>query len=130
MNAKHTQGPWELHGRAVYTADKRKHWVKNRDARQTYIAQVRARHDSEIGSRVDDVEDNPVSEQEAEANARLISAAPELLEALSRLLLTVEDIGSHGPGETRDELIEMMHKDNSGLLRSARVALAKAKGQL
>jgi len=85
MNAKHTPGPWELHGRAVYTADKRKHWIENRDRRAVYVAQVRARHDSEIGCHVDDVEDNPVCEQEAEANARLISAAPELLAALESI---------------------------------------------
>ena len=122
MNAKHTPGPWAIYGRAIYTADKRKHWIENRDRRAVYVAQVRARHDSEIGCHVDDVEDNPVCEQEAEANARLISAAPDLLEALERML------------ETAERLKEQVdyHEGFSGEYQSfkmARAALAKAKGQ-
>lgn len=125
-NGKHTPGPWERHGRAIYTADKRPHWVTGRDRRAVYVAQIRARHDSEIGERVDDIKDNPVEESEADANADLISAAPDMLEALRRLALVVEDIGAHGPGATRDEIIERMHRDDSGVLRQARAAIRKA----
>lgn len=90
-NGKHTPGPWERHGRAVYTADKRPHWLTGRDRRAVYVAQIRARHDSEIGERVGDIEDNPVEESEAYANADLIAAAPDMLEACREAMALLED---------------------------------------
>jgi len=62
------------------------------------------------------------------ANARLISCAPEMFEALVRLLLEVESICAHGAGETRDELLERLHMDWDGKLRAARMVITKAKG--
>jgi hypothetical protein len=63
-------------------------------------------------------------------NARLIAAAPELLEALRRLALAVESIASHEPGATRDEMIERLHIGYENQLIAARAAIAKAKGNL
>lgn len=110
---QHTPGPWVAHGRAVFTADKRKHWIERRDRRAVYVAQVRARHDAEIGERCDDIEDNPVDEDEANANARLISAAPELLEALRYIVDYDGPTGSWDPDKARN---------------MARAAIAKATG--
>lgn len=53
------------------------------------------------------------SEQEAEANARLIVAAPDLLSALEGLLLAYSDPGN--TGSTHDEKVE-----------AARAAISKA----
>lgn len=112
MTGKHTPGPWEAHGRAVYTADKRKHWVEGRDRRAVYVAQIRARHDAEIGERCDDITDNPVGEDEANANARLISAAPDMLKALRSAvaLLTDPDAGEGEANETLAELEAAIRK--------------------
>lgn len=110
---EHTPGPWVAHGRAVFTADKRKHWIESRDARAVYVAQIRARHDAEIGEPVGDIEDNPVDEYEANANARLISAAPELLEALRYFVDYDGPTGSWDPNKARN---------------MARAAIAKANG--
>ncbi len=116
MTGKHTPGPWERDGRSVYTSDKRPHWVTGRDPRAVYIAQARARHDSEIGERVDDIEDNPVEESEATANARLISAAPDMLEALRSAvaLLTDPDAGEDEANETLAELEAAIRKATGG----------------
>ena len=62
------------------------------------------------------------------ADVRLISCAPEMLEVLVRLLLEVESICAHGAGETRDELLERLHRDWDGRLRAARMVITKAKG--
>ena len=63
------------------------------------------------------------------ANARLISCAPEMLEALTRLLNEIESICAHESGATRDELLERLHMDWDGKLRAARSIISKAKGQ-
>jgi hypothetical protein len=62
------------------------------------------------------------------ANARLISCAPEMLDALTRLLNEIESICAHGAGATRDELLERLHMDWDGRLRAARAAISKATG--
>jgi len=62
------------------------------------------------------------------SDVRLISCAPEMFEALVRLLLEVESICAHGAGETRDELLERLHMDWDGKLRAARMVITKAKG--
>ena len=81
---KHTQGPWLVEGRAVYAL--------NDDGYNRFSALVQDAH---------------TPGDELEANARLIAAAPELLEALECLL-------------------EMGHAKAGDL---ARAALAKARGE-
>lgn len=87
MSAGHTPGPWETshdgHG-GIYVGDK--------NGRQVGFVSLRS---------------------EQEANARLIAAAPELLEALRDLLADYD--GSIEPGE-------------SALIDKARAAIAKVKG--
>ena len=53
--------------------------------------------------------------EEAKANAQLIAAAPELLEALERLLLRCEEI--------------LPSYDAKDVIEPARAAIAKAKGE-
>lgn len=63
--------------------------------------------------------------EEAKANARLIAAAPDLLEALKRLLPHtdwLEDEGPIGTGWKSDELVSV--------IQNARAAIAKATGEL
>jgi len=88
--AKHTAGPW----RAC-----RDHTVVSKKA---LIADCRA--------------NDSITVEEAAANARLIAASPELLEALDTLVRSVEWIG----GEYSNELSEE--------IRTARAAIAKAEG--
>lgn len=83
MNRQHTPGPWTL-GES---------WISD-----DHIA-IDAPSHGELASVVISMEDaNPGEQfQELEANARLIAAAPELLEALDMLLrATVDDDLSHG----------------------------------
>jgi hypothetical protein len=65
--AKHTPGPWAAHGCAVYTAD---NWSEGRNLGGLLVAVASP---AEADSQPQD---------EDLANARLIAAAPELLEAL------------------------------------------------
>lgn len=109
MTGKHTPGPWDVAGEQTGVTE-------YSETRHIY-----AQADKSAGG-TGCVACVPSSS----ANARLISAAPELLDALRRLALAVEDIGAHGPGATRDEIIERMHRDDSGVLRSARMAILKA----
>lgn len=70
MATQHTPGPWEMHyDHDGYTVNKETHEY---DGLSAYIARV-----------FDDVGDP--GEEEGEANARLIAAAPDMLAALVRL---------------------------------------------
>lgn len=73
-NAKHTPGPWDLHKNGVY--------VTAKDAFGRLIAQS--------------FTSDAVEEAEAKANAHLIAAAPDLLEALEALTKTVEMLHEDG----------------------------------
>jgi hypothetical protein len=69
------------------------------------------------------VEDNPASESEAEANARLISAAPDLLAALEAHDAYMLATGFNGPDESS------LHPRAAANWRNVRAAIAKAKGE-
>lgn len=58
MKAKHTPGPWTVRSTCIYTADEHEDWVASCGNGQVARQQIN------------------------KANARLIAAAPELLEAL------------------------------------------------
>lgn len=62
-------------------------------------------------------------------NENITSAAPELFAALKSLTLEIESILSHEAGKTRDQLMERLHMDYDGKLRSARLAISKANGR-
>lgn len=63
-----------------------------------------------------------------ESNARLIAAAPELIDACKRLLAMIETRGLRG--ETREPGLEFtMRKDISNVLDEARNAIVKAEGR-
>ncbi len=99
MDAKHTPGPWHAGGfgnTIIYAADG---WA---------VADVKVYHDRHNGY------------EEMQANASLISAAPELLDALESFL-RAPSVGSGGPGSSTIVVQEFN-------LRAARAAIAKAKG--
>lgn len=103
-NAKHTPGPW-THRQAYTTGEP--------------VEQVIQRG-TEVLSSVHDLGND--RRDEHDANARLIAAAPELLEALE----TIADVplkGEEGAGRGLDR------HDASGFIRIARAAIAKATGE-
>jgi hypothetical protein len=74
VNAKHTPGPWEVDhagygSRAGFVVDE--YFVRHRDVADNVA----------IASDIVD----PATQKPSEANARLIAAAPELLQALQAL---------------------------------------------
>ncbi len=97
--AEHTPGPWRSTG---FEYEPEAGWFvrEARDSRYLAIASVRCTYRET---------------EEIEANARLIAAAPELLEALERALIFI--------GNTEDEF-----GDNLECGDIARAAIAKARG--
>lgn len=91
--SKHTQGPWVVNGQAIETDEK---W-------STLIAHAY------------DERDNGPAEPMASANARLIAAAPEMLEALRK---TRAALGEASRGDIR----------YTPLLLEADAAIRKATG--
>ena len=116
MNPTHTPGPWTVYRPA--TADT---CYEGGCAPAT----IRAACGIHVATMPGDRE---CWNRRKEANARLISCAPEMLGALGRLLNEVESICAHGAGETRDELLERLHMDWDGKLRAARMVISKVKG--
>ena len=111
MKTQHTPGPWKIDGGGNKVSSNSK-----------LIAHVYGHLEngrpSDIAWSIEDRD-----------NARLIGAAPELLAALERAKRVLEDLGSHAPGATRDEIIERMHMGHDGILREIGSCIAKAKGQ-
>jgi hypothetical protein len=107
MKAKHTPGPWTL------TADGAGWYIECSPERGHSVAYIRA----EIGE-----EDPDTSDDEKEANARLIAAAPELLDALIALLGVAP---SKAPGAG---LIVGAEEKHANALQAARAAIKKATG--
>ena len=99
MSAKHTPGPWEAIGNLVRSP------MDKESGSGVQLAECADRYYQKVNS------------DEAKANARLIAAAPELLEALVLLLrytLACE---------------AMMNVKPAGQIEIARSALAKATGE-
>jgi hypothetical protein len=93
MTSKHTTGPWKCDGLDI----------------MAYAEQH--------GQTIAHVQPSlPQFQAEVIANARLIAAAPDLLEALEGLLAVAVEVGELPP--------------DFGQTRAARAALAKAKGEL
>ncbi len=117
---KHTPGPWKLIDEArnpLYTKHADPHAVDSTDAyagtmhHVWYIAG--SAHDSDfVADVITDIR------PEGEANARLIAAAPELLEACKELEL-----------RTRDFIAGSLVVFPTALLPQVRAAIAKATGE-
>lgn len=91
MSTKHTPGPWMIAGKTVYAL--------NEDGYNRFSALVQDAH---------------TKESELVANARLIAAAPELLEALQMLT---------------DHVNRYIYGDDDVLVSNARYAIRKALGE-
>lgn len=89
----HTPGPWERHEAGAIVGPKL-------DDKPVWLRPVIARFETGV----------------KEADARLIAAAPELLEALEFTLAALEDIFGK-------------NKADVGAINTARAAIAKARGQ-
>lgn len=122
MTTKHTPGPWEVHSGSVYaSADESRP-----------IADMRR---DETAAKAE------IWPTERDANARLIAAAPDLLEAL-RAFLRAPSVGSDGPGSSTIVVQSFVLQDASDAIakatgekmpqytdRHARAAIAKATGE-
>jgi len=90
MKTKHTKGPWEIRDgtTVVSLSEKQKRW--NNYAGNPAIICVLHEEIEDLG---------PIDLENYQANARLIAAAPELLEALEELCNLVDDIiqGNYKP---------------------------------
>ena len=97
----HTKGPWTVETRSIVAIEAADHCGP--------IAEIRARLDLPACDRA--------VEETRQANAALIAAAPDLLEALLRLV---------GDVDLAEVDLESPDRDN---LEFARQAIAKAKGE-
>jgi hypothetical protein len=109
---KHTPGPWRLGALQSYDGYTgqpfRNVWAGQGDA-----ATVTARAMRSEGAMTNDVD----------ADARLIAAAPEMLEALNELLPRIENFEDRGPyGEG------WQSKELEAAINAVRAAIAKATG--
>ena len=105
MEAKHTPGPWVIADGGPIIADS-----------QNMIAVTLDMFDSneDLSTWIQ----TRVTRPEREANARLIAAAPELLEALEELVTALDYAVTRRSRARRDAAV-----------KSARAAIAKARGE-
>lgn len=115
MNTKHTPGPWR-------TLAKNPRKIVTAETRHTIVASCYTDASNGPGLRTKQSAGSPPRE-DAEANARLIAAAPELLEALESCRLYIEGVAEFnglaitGPGTLAKTVNE------------ARAAITKATGK-
>ena len=104
---KHTPGPWISDGETIdlfdFELENRRFWISADGMVIGYV--------DGFGNK-----DN----EERKANARLIAAAPDLLEALQLAMPVLESMRKQWPRCT--------HDDSLDLLQTARAAIAKATG--
>lgn len=93
MKTAHTPAPWSTHGQAIYSG-------------KTYVAQCWDETSRELPEYADAIEKTTVPDNaaEAQANARLIAAAPELLAMIQRLLGLCELNMDNMEDETREAI--------------------------
>lgn len=105
MTTKHTQGPWEASGRYVRTplTEEGGGWM------------------------IADCRDVSLPSDEVRANARLISAAPELLEALEAMVERIEYYAECKADGTPN-IEDWAYTYSSGDMKKARAAITKATG--
>lgn len=102
--AKHTPGPWHRKDHVIYAGD------KNRPM-QNWVCQLKDRHVDALGCDLS-----------MDADARLIAAAPELLEALKRLVVAVASI----PGGTIARMNSTLRFEIGRTYTAAEEAIKKA----
>jgi hypothetical protein len=107
----HTPGPWAVHESAIYDSDGFEIAAVDEEPIRLNWDSCGYRHWSEA----EGVTFKRRSEKEVDANARLIAAAPELLEACKAML----DQLSHGRDLSEGAYADMMTR--------ARAAIAKAE---
>lgn len=107
--SSHTAGPWKAEASSVSFSLK----IVEDKFRGNDIASVWAHNPMSSGAK------HMPSMDEMEANARLISAAPELLAALEALLEHAEKYLDFGSVEGKEQAIQL----------ASRAAIAKARGQ-
>jgi hypothetical protein len=138
--SKHTPGPWIAD--SVNTQDDAVTAVWQNDGRSDYYLRTSQVCECfwDSGEDLDIGDNRPVSLAEAEANAKLIAAAPELLEALQFLTGPTDDpvIGWRGSQPSANNIFAcefcgaehldctlILHADDCFITR-ARAAIAKA----
>ena len=97
---EYTKGPWKLapFGRGVDV-------ISDDDCGPRIIAECKARNGSELES--------------CEANARLIAAAPELLEAIKEATRALRDVACLGPDEAvNPEWYPIVHRCESAIAKA------------
>jgi hypothetical protein len=103
MNTKHTPGPWHIGSGGVIFAD------HNDQPDAVTVANIPERLSTEMSHYANNAA--------AMSNARLIAAAPDLLNALGIAVATIQRLERHAPGS------------QNGTLDVARAAIAKATGE-
>ena len=114
MESKHTPGPWEPHGLAIYTRDKQPAQSSPGDPRERQVAQA-------LWDADEDDREVAWNYEEAAANARLIAASPDLAHACELLC------AAYRAGEESGGSIEW--SDVDAAWEAAKSALAKARGE-
>lgn len=112
---KHTAGPWESARMLVPT--------KDRDKREGFVVNASTVMEDEgscLAKRICDIRYSYLEWSEASANARLIAAAPALLDALVAVVQWIED-NAPRQGDPQAEWCDQ--------LDLARVAIAQAEGR-
>ena len=104
MNTKHTPGPW------TYDST----WSLINGPKKEEVAAI---HSGTIGDRV-----HRQQRAIADANARLIAAAPEMLEALKLLTTYVEEY-------KRGKIWDINFVEVTNAINKARAAIARAEGK-
>ena len=121
----HTPGPWKLTRGRRGTLSNSENWTSTITIQTDFHASGKITNGPEADIAAMNLDSRAaglggvrtfshhIDADEAEANARLIAAAPELLDALGRLLHMAEEGSIPGPNT----------------LNQARAAIAKAKGE-
>lgn len=124
MKHKHTPGPWtispygqEPDGKGGWTHEG-KHWHINEPFVDVHIVGHGGKNPSCV----------VIDKQTATANAHLIAAAPELLEAAELMLAFYDDLSKSNPGFIGKLCLKDYEQWNLALLKLP-AAIAKAKGQ-
>ena len=106
MNKKHTPGPWLREGRFIYA-----------------LHEWKGRQVNRFSTQVDSYTSQGGTMEEAEANARLIAAAPDLLEVARKLAAWDKKWPKWSDSNGTSE------KELNAICEDAHAAIAKATGE-